>query len=131
MRILFFFAALLVAAPASADSAMKINVCRAEAATGTCDDAAGNDIIIDARDLTSLSFDSTASDATSWSCDVYQHANTSLTVGTGGQKLNATSITQIAESLFLTGAFQMLYVSCSALDPGAGSVTISLVGHGH
>ena len=121
---------VLIAFPAFADAPLKVTMCSAETATGTCD-LSGSDIIVDVRSQTTLSFDSTESTATSWSCDVYQHSDVNLTVGTGGQKLNVSAITETNEVLVLRGAFHLIYLSCSALDPGAGSVTIRLVGHDH
>lgn len=102
------------------ENGREATLCSGQTATGVCT-YGGQTIVWDVRGYKTITFDSTASDATSWTCDVLSSADGTASTG---QDVSATSISETAEILTLEGGFRYIWVTCSALTAGGGSVTI-------
>lgn len=124
----------LLASPAWADTkpptdnnlpqnGREATLCSAQTATGDCTHG-GQTIVWDVRGYKTITFDSTASDATSWTCDVIANAVGHDANSGAGHDVTATSISDTADILTLEGGFRYIWVTCSALVAGGGGVTI-------
>lgn len=91
---------------------------------GTPCDSSTGDIVLYAAGRSNLTFYSTQSTASSYSCDVYS-ADESWAASSGGHKVNSTSLTQTTPVLSINGMFDYLWVECTSI--ANNQVTVNLL----
>jgi len=141
MRRLIVFLMMMWSWPAMADvgpavqllanGAMQATLCAAEADVGACKNVAGtHTIVVDTGGRSLITFYSTQSTATTYTCDAYTNdtgysatARASLTSAGAGTQLTPTTM-----SVSVSGALRFVWVECSTAISGGGAlVTITAV----
>lgn len=135
----YFLLLMLIAGVAGADTSppqeslsygcVKYTMCNAQTATDECTvlPASGDELVVRVATNSNLTFYSTASTASTYSCDVIsndQGFDASAPTGNGFQ-INTASITPAAPILSFSGLFDFMWIDCSAIN-GDGNVTITL-----
>ena len=97
--------------------------------TGVCDDAASVDIGARVTGFTQLTFASSQSTGTTYSCDIYagdESVADTADLSTVGAQINSVSLTSSTEMIQFDGTFAYVWISCSAGAGGSDAVTVTV-----
>ena len=104
------------------------NMCKAQTAVGDCTDlpASGATRVKRVAGKSHLSFYSTQSTATNYSCDIFSNdVGHDLLSGVGHQ-INTASLTQLSPILTFDGQFRFVWVTCPTLDDNQVTITLEV-----
>ena len=104
-------------------------MCAAEEDTGVCIKS-GDEIVQDVGEFSVLTFDSTRTTSSTYSCDVYgnDEGHDAATAAGDGEQLNSTSITQADRIINVPGGPRYMWIECTAIN-GDGVLTITMKGY--
>ena len=103
-------------------------MCNAQTATGDCSvlPASGDELVLKVASFSNLTFYSTQSTATTYSCDVVSNDVGHDALSGAGHQINTASITESAPILSFSGLFYYLWVNCSAIANNQVTITLQV-----